>query len=456
MPQTDKPANKIENKSIDTLDRLISLAKIKGADHADALYAEGRSIGVSWRDGALEDLDGSEGADLGLRVMIGHKQATASTSDHSAHGLSMLVDRTLAMAHEVPEDPYCCLAPQDQLYTGPIKGLDLYDSYQPGAEDLRELARRADDAARAVKGITNTDGGSASSGHFTIALMTSDGFRGTYQSSSFSLSVSAHGEKDGAMERDYDFSSARHFADLKSPEDIGQTAANLTLKRLGAVKMKSGRMPVVFDPRVSNSLIDHFLSAINGNSIAMGTSFLADKLGKAIFNPSVTIIDDPTRIKGLKSRYFDGEGVQVRKSALAEKGVLNTWIVNAATARQLGVPVTGHASRGTGGTPGISTGNVYVAAGTDSPENLIADIADGLYVTELIGMGVNGVTGDYSRGAAGFKIRNGQIEESVSEITIAGNLMDMFENLTPANDLHFKYGINAPTLRVDGMMIAGN
>jgi PmbA protein len=289
-----------------------------------------------------------------------------------------------------------------------------------------------------------------------VALVTSGGFAGSYATTNISVSVSVIAGEGTGMERDYDFASTRHGGDLGDPEAVGRNAANLALKRLNARRVKSQSVPVVFDPRVSNSLLGHFAGAINGVSIARGTSFLKDRMGQLIFAPGIRIVDDPHIVRGIRSKPFDGEGVANRQMNLVEDGVLKTWILDSASARQLKLTSTGHAARGTGGPPSPSTSNLYLVPGTRSPAALISDIAQGFYVTELIGMGVNGVTGDYSRGASGFWIENGQIAYPVNEVTIAGNLNGMFASMTPANDLVFRYGTNAPTLRIEGMTIAGD
>ncbi|WP_286830583.1 MULTISPECIES: TldD/PmbA family protein [Kordiimonas] len=441
--------------TLNLLQDLVTNAMKAGADAADAVAVDARSKSVSWREGNLEDVDGSEGEDIGLRVMIGKKQAMVSTSDRRPAALKALVERTVTMAKAVPEDAYCGLAPEDRLHTGPMAELDLFDSTEVSAEQLTDLAREAEDATRAVEGVTNSSGAGASASSWAISLVTSHGFSGHYQGSSFSISSSAVAGEGTGMERDYEFTSARHFSDLESASWVGTEAGERAVKRLGAAKMASGQMPVVYDPRWSKSFLNHLSGAINGGSIARKSSFLQDKMGEQIFAPGITIIDDPLKMRGLSSRMFDGEGVSVHKCAIVEDGILQTWMLNSATARQLGLEVTGHASRGTSSAPGISHSNLYMAPGELSPSELIADIKDGVYITELIGMGVNGVTGDYSRGAAGFRIRNGELAEPVSEFTIAGNLKEMFRHLVPASDLSFRYGINAPTLRVEGMTVAG-
>jgi len=443
------------DQTLSILEDLVKSARTKGADAADAVAVDARSRGVSWREGRLEDVEGSEGEDIGLRILIGKQQAMVSTSDRRPDSLRQLVDRTFEMAKAVPEDEYCGLAPKDRLHSGPFAELDLYDNTEVSAEKLRELAAEAEDAARAVDGVTNSDGAGASASTWAISLVTSHGFSGHYRGSSFSTSVSAVAGNGTGMERDYEFSSKRHFEDLASPTEVGRAAGEKAVRRLNPAKIESGQYPVIFDPREAKSLVGHFSGAISGAGVARGTSFLKDLMDKPVFAEGVTITDDPFIVRGLSSKLFDGEGVAVQATNLVEGGTLKSWFLNSATARQLGLAVTGHASRGTSSAPGISSSNLYMAAGTQTPAELYADIKDGLYVTELIGMGVNGVTGDYSRGAAGFRIRNGELAEAVSEITIAGNLKDMFMALVPASNLEFKYGTNAPTVRVNGMMIAG-
>ncbi|NVJ99227.1 MAG: TldD/PmbA family protein [Alphaproteobacteria bacterium] len=443
------------DQTLNLLQDLVSNAMKAGADAADAVAVDARSKSVSWREGKLEDVDGSEAEDIGLRIMIGKQQAMVSTSDRRPNALKALVQRTMDMAKAVPEDQYCGLAPEERLHQGRFAELDLFDPTDVPAEKLTDLAREAEDATRAVEGVTNSSGASAGTSSWAISLVTSHGFSGHYKGSSFSISSSAVAGEGTGMERDYEFTSARHFADLDSAEKIGHEAGERAVKRLNPKKMGSGKMPVVYDPRFSKSLVNHLSGAVNGASVARRSSFLQDRMGEEIFAPGVTITDNPLMVRGLGSRLFDGEGVKVDKCHLVEDGVLKMWLLNAATARQLGLEVSGHASRGTSSAPGISTSNLYMEPGTMTPSELMADIEDGVYVTELIGMGVNGVTGDYSRGAAGFRIRGGEIAEPVSEITIAGNLKEMFRHLVPASDLSFRYGINAPTIRVDGMMVAG-
>lgn len=440
--------------TLDLLNDLVQSAMKGGADAADAVAVDARSRGVSWRNGKMEDVEGAESEDIGLRVMFGKKQAMVSTSDRRPQSLKTMVERTLAMAKAVPEDEFCGLAPEDRLAKAPFRDLELYDDTEVPAETLRDIAAEIEEAARAVKGVTNTDGAGVGASSWAISLITSHGFSGHYQGSSFSSSISAVAGTGTEMERDYDFSSKRHFGDLKSPVLVGQTAGELAVARLNPGKVENKMMPLIFDPRVSKSMVGHFSGAISGGSVARGTSFLKDEMEKAVFADSVTIVDDPFIKRGLSSKLFDGEGVAMRRTNLVEAGALKTWLLNSATARQLELEVTGHASRGTSSAPGISASNMYMESGEASVEELMGDIAEGIYITDLIGMGVNGVTGDYSRGASGFMIRNGKRAESVSEFTIAGNLKNMFRAIVPASDLEMTYGVNAPTIRIDGMTVA--
>jgi PmbA protein len=438
----------------ETLSTLIRAAKLAGADAADALLVENVSASVSYRLGNLEDVERAESHDLGLRVFVGQRVAFVSSTDFSRDALEQLPARAVAMAKLAPEDKFAGLAPRDRL-ASEFPKLDLEDPSEPSTEALVELARSVEGTAMAVGGVTNSEGGGASFSRTAIALATSEGFYGSYAGTNHGIGVAVLAGEGTDMERDYDQASARHRSDLLSAEAVGRSAGERTIRRLDPHKVKSQAVPVVYDPRVSNGLIGHLSGAISGASIARGVSFLKDMLGKEIFGPGITIVDDPHRIRGLRSKPFDGEGVANKRWALVDKGVLQTWLLDCASAKQLGLSTTGHAARGTGGPPSPSSTNLYMEAGVLPPDALLADIKQGFYVTELIGMGVNGVTGDYSRGAAGYWIENGKVTYPVSEITIAGNLKDMFRNLTPANNLEFRYGINAPTIRVEGMTIAG-
>jgi PmbA protein len=438
----------------DILSRLIQAARAAGADAADALVVESVSAGVSCRLGKVEDVERAESANLGLRVFIGARVAFVSSSDISPRGVAELPERAVAMARLAPEDKFAGLAPKERLAKS-IPELDIEDSHEPSADALVDSARAVEAAALAVKGITNSEGGSASFGRSAIALATSEGFFGRYAATSHSIGVSVLAGEGTGMERDDDFASARHLADLEGADTVGRRAGERAVARMNPRKVKSQAVSVIYDPRAGNGLLGHFAGAISGASIARGVSFLKDKMGEMVFSPNITILDEPHRLRGLRSKPFDGEGVRNQRWALVENGVLKTWLLDCASARQLGLETTGHAARGTGGPPSPSPTNLYMAPGTQSRDALIADISEGFYVTELMGMGVNGVTGDYSRGATGFWIENGAIAYPVSEVTIAGNLKDMFRNLVPADDLVFRHGVNTPTLRVEGMTVAG-
>ena len=439
---------------LDFLSSLVKKAEKGGADAADAVLFESMSLEVSYRLGKREDLERSESKDLGLRIFKGKKQAIVSSTDITASSLDELLERGLSMAAAMPDDPYCGLADTDHLSKN-HPDLDLNEDHDPAPEALYDLAAKAEEAALAVDGVSNSENAGAGWNRNRIALVTSSGFTGSYATSSHSIFASVIAGEGTAMERDYDFSSARHTADLDAPEKIGTKAGEQAVKRLKPRKVESQQVPVLFDPRVSRSILGHYSSAIGGTSVARGTSFLKDSLDTAVFKPDIVIVDDPHRPRGLASKPFDGEGVTNRKWLLVDQGVLTTWVLDSASARQLELQTTGHASRGTSGPPSPNTTNLYMQPGDQSPEELIGGINDGLYVTELIGFGVNGVTGDYSRGGAGFWIEKGELAYPVSELTIAGNLRDMFLETTPANDLIFRYGSNAPTLRIDGLMVAG-
>ena len=440
--------------AVDLLQDLIARARGAGADAADAVLFEGVSLSHARRLGKTEKLERSEGQDLGLRVFIGRQQAVVSSTDRSPEALAELVERAVAMARTVPEDPFCGIADPAEI-ARQWPHLDMLDPEEPSAEILIERARAAEEAALAVKGVTNSEGAEAGWGRSRIALAASNGFAGSYVGSSHGVSASVIGGSGTGMERDYDFASAIFADDLRDPAEVGKSAGERAIKRLGAKKMPTCRCPVVFDPRVARSFISHLLGAISGPAIARGTSFLKDRLGERIFPEAITIIDDPHRRRGLRSKPFDGEGIANHRRALVDKGVLTTWLLDLRSARQLGLRTTGHAARGTASPPGPAATNVWIEPGTASPKELIADIESGFYVTEMMGMGVNGVTGDYSRGAAGFWIEKGEIAFPVSEMTVAGNLKEIFARLQAADDLEFKAGSDSPTLRIDDLTVAG-
>ncbi|MFZ5783429.1 MAG: TldD/PmbA family protein [Pseudomonadota bacterium] len=434
---------------------LMGWARAAGADAADALYVNGESISVAQRMGKREKLESSEGRDLGLRVFVGQRQAVVSSTDFDPKALRTLAARAVDMARAVPEDPVCGIAPEELLATE-WPDLDLDDKRRPSARTLLAMAAEAEDAARSVKGVTNSEGAEAGWGRTFVMLAASNGFSGSYRRSGYSLSCSVLGGEGTAMERDYEWSSAVHLEDLMSPARIGRNAGKFVVRRLNPRKAKSARVPVVYDRRVSGGLIGHLAGAINGRAVARGTSFLKDRMGEKVFADGIRIIDHPLRKRGLGSRPFDAEGLPTRRRAVIDDGRLTTWLLDLAAARQLNLAPTGHASRGTSGPPSPTTSNFYLEKGKLSVDELIGDIRSGLYITDLIGFGVNGVTGDYSRGASGFWIENGELAWPVSGITVAGNLKDMFRRLTPASDLQFKGSTNAPTVRIEGMTVAGS
>jgi PmbA protein len=438
----------------DRAERLVKAALRAGADAADAVVVRSMSLSIEVRDGAVEESESAEGDDLGLRVLVGKRQAVVSTNDLASDASAALAERAVAMARVAPEDKYAGLA-DASLLAHDFPDLELIDPQLPTVARLEELARAAEAAGLAVKGVTKSGGASASAGIGGMVLVTSHGFRGAYLGSSHGISMTAIAGEGTGMERDYDYSSVRHAADLDQPDKIGRSAGMRAIERLNPRKVTTCKVPVVFDPRVAGSLVSHLASAVNGASVARKTSFLRDKMGQKLFPDGIRIIDDPLRKRGLRSHPFDGEGVAGKKLALIDDGVLRSWILDCATARELGLVTTGHANRGVSSGPSPGASNLHLEAGKASPDELIADIKDGFYVTDLIGMGVNMVTGDYSRGASGFWIENGKKSYAVSEVTIAGHLLDIFRTLTPANNLEFRYGTNAPTLRIEGLTVAG-
>lgn len=436
------------------MDMLLDRARAAGADAADGMVLGGHGHSVSVRMGEVEAIERSEDHDIGLRVFVGGRNASISTSRLDEDSITALAERAVAMARLAPEDPFAMLATPDQLATD-FPDLDMYDSTAPSADELKSRALAAEDAARAVNGITNSEGGSASHGSVDIMLATSHGFSGRYQRSSFGISAMVLSEKDGVMERDYDYTAAVYDEDLKNPADIGRRAGERTMERLGAIRPPTGAYPVIYDNRVSSSIAGHIASAINGAAIARGTSFLKDKMGQVIAGTSVTLIDDPHRARGMGSSPFDGEGLPRQKRIMVEDGILKGWFLDLASAKQLGLEPTGNAGRGIGSPASPGTSNWIMQPGTATRDELIADIEEGFLVTEMIGSSVSLITGDYSRGASGFWIKNGRISHPVTEATIAGNLNDMLMHITPADDLDLSKSTAAPSLRVDGMTVAG-
>lgn len=443
------------DKSLKRCEALIAAAKSAGADAAEAVHAVSTSAGIGIRLSELEETERSENEQLGLRVFVGQQTASINVTSASESDVGDLAARAVAMAKAAPEDPYAQLAKPDQFATAPYPELDLVDAEEPDPAVLRARAEEAEDAGRAFEGITNSDGAGAEFAHVAFTLATSEGFVGQQSGTRSSIGVSLVGGEGADMQRDYEHRTARHASDLPTPSSIGKEAAQRTLARLNPGTLKSGAMPVVFDPRVGSSLIGHLIGAMNGSSAARRSTFLLDKIEEQIFDSAITISENPHKVRGLSSRPFDSEGLPTNPRNLIEKGRPTGWLTNLAAAQQLEIQPTGHAARSGAGAPGITTSNVTLEPGDVSRAQLMADIADGVFVTELIGQGVNGVTGDYSRGAAGFRIENGEITSAVAEFTVAGNLIDMFTALTPANDLEDWRAMVVPTIRVDGMTVAG-
>ncbi len=434
---------------------LIARARRAGADAADAVFVQSAALSHARRLGKLEKLERAESSDLGLRVFIGKRQAILSSTDTSAKALDELVARAIATARVVPEDPFCGVADPAEIMKAAPPELDMEDAAEPAAELLVELAAAAEDAALAVKGVSNSEGAEAGWSRTRVALAASNGFSGGYAVTHHSLSVAVLAGSGAGMERDYDYCTAVHGGDMDDAAKLGRNAGERAVARLNPRKVRTAPVPVLFDKRIAGGLLGHLSGAINGAAIARGTSFLKDRLGAPVFRRGINIVDDPHRMRGQRSKPFDAKGIANARRALIEDGRLTTWLLDLRSARQLKLASTGHASRGTGGPPSPSPSNLYLEAGHATPAELMDDISEGFLVTELMGMGVNGVTGDYSRGATGFWIENGKTAYPVSEVTIAGNLKAMYLNLYPANDLEFRRGTDAPTVRIEGMTVAG-
>jgi len=436
---------------VDRVAQLVEAAKRAGADAADAVVMRSRSSSVSVRLGKVEGTESAESDDMSLRVFVGQRVASVSAAMNS--NAVELAERAVAMAKVSPEDPYQSLADPHRLATE-ILDLELVDPTEVAAERLTQDALAAEEAALAVEGVTNSSGASASAGAGGLVLATSHGFVGAYSATRFSRAVSVIAGTGTGMETDYDYSSRLHFADLEAPEKIGRTAGERAVRRLNSRRIKTGVYPVVYDPRMARGIAGSIAAAINGASVARKTSFLRDKMGQQIASTGITITDEPLRRRGPSSRPFDGEGVRGEKLVPVENGVLNSWMLSTSVARELGLETNGRGVRGASSVTASST-NFAIEPGDVSPEDLIASIQSGFYVTDLFGHGTNLITGDYSRGAAGFWIENGEIAYPVSEITIASNLKDMFMRMVPANDLDRNFGTAAPTLLIEGMTVAG-
>lgn len=437
--------------------KLVDLAIKAGADACDCVVASGQSISVGVRDGNIENSSRSETDNLSLRVFCGKK--IASVSSNAMNGLEQLAERAVAMAKVSPEDEFQGLADKELLFPKEemgalIEKLDLYDTNEPNVEWMEQSALEAEAAGLAVNGVSKSMGAGMGWGKNGFVLATSDGFSGSYERSGISVSASFVAGEGTGMERDYDYDSRVHMSDLKSAEAIGKSAGEKVVKRLNPQQVKSGAYPIIFDRRISASIANILASAVNGTSVVRKTSFLRDKMGEFITSSGINIIDDPHMTRQSGSKVFDGEGTRCDKLKIVENGQLKNWLLDTATARELGLSSNGRAGRGgTGTSP--STSNLYMEAGKQTFEEMIGSVEQGLYITETIGHGINMVTGDYSKGAAGFWIENGNISYPVAEITIAGNLADMFLNMHPADDLEFKYSTNAPTLLIEGMAVGG-
>jgi PmbA protein len=434
---------------------VVRAAMKAGADAAEAVWAERQSLAIGVRLGALEEVEREEARDLGLRVFIGKRQASVSGSDVSAEARGKLIERAVAMARLAPEDPYAGLAPEDRLAKGPFDDLDLHDPYEPSAETLEDEAMAAEDRARATPGVTNSEGGSAGWSSSTWRLITSGGFSGLHGATSFSRGVSVIAEDGEGMERDWEGRSARWREDLPSAESIGEEAGRRAAARLGARKIESTTAPVIFERRLAASILSPLIGAVSGPSVARGVSFLKDKLGETLFPKTVEVYDEPHRPRGLGSSPFDDEGVANHRTSIIRDGVLTTWLLNCSSARQLGLETTGHASRGLAGPPGVSPSNLTLAPGDLDQEGLMRDAGKGLLVTSMFGPSLNANTGDWSIGVSGFWFEGGEKAYPVSEITVAGNLVDVYARLIPGSDLEFRGASNAPSVMIPDLAIAG-
>lgn len=448
----DTPVNPDALKA--PLETLLSLAKQAGASSADAVATHGRSLSISVRGGEIEDVDSSEGKDVGLRVMVGQRQACVSSSDLSSGSLERLAERAVAMAKLAPEDPYCGLAPSDRL-TVDAQDLGLFDPAIRTPAQLQGKAQELEDAALAVKGVSQANGASAGATSSAIFFTTSDGFAKGWRSTRHSMSVVAIAEGKDGMERDYDYTGERWLSDTRDAADIGRIAGERAVARLGGTQLESGKLPVMFDRRVSASLVSALTGAISGPSVSRGVSFLMDKVGEGVFASDVNITDNPLMHRGHGSRPWDGEGVTVKERAIIENGVLTGWLLNCATAKQLGLETTGHAHRSIGAPPGVASTNLIMQNGPLSPEALRVDMGEGLLVTDMFGPSLNANTGDYSVGVSGFRIEKGVITTPVTEVTVAGNLIDIYKNIRPANDLRIEGATAAPSLLLGELAIAG-
>lgn len=436
---------------------MLSAARKAGADTADAIAVNGNSVAVDIRAGALEKAERAEGTDLGLRVLLGRRQATVSASDSRPETLTAMAERAVAMAREAPEDPYAGLADPDQLAKGwDLAALDLVDpAPEPHPEALQRDALAAEAAALAVEGVTQVQSAGAAFGSHAVHIAATNGFSGGYSRTSRSLSCVAIAGTGTGMERDYDGDSRTYQSDLRGPQEIGTTAGQRAAERIGARKPATGSFPVLFDERIAASLIGHLLAAANGASVARGSSWLKDDLGQQVLPAHLSLIEDPHRPRIAGSRPFDAEGLPTRRRAIVDNGVLTGWTLDLSSARKLGMDPTGNAARGVSSAPSPGNWNLALTQGEASRDDLLRDMGTGLLVTSMIGSTINPNTGDYSRGASGFWVENGEITYPVNECTIAGNLRDMLRRVVPANDARTYLSRVVPSLLVEGMTLAG-
>jgi len=444
---------------LEQAEAVLKKAARRGASAADLFFSEGTSFSAQVRLREVEKTSSAKSKGLGLRIFFGKRAAVVSTSDLDDPALDQLVEDACALARCVEEDPFSGL-PDAAAYATDFPALDLVDPEIGGLsiEEKIDLARQAEQAAfDSDSRITNSEGADFGHTENRILYATSAGFAQTYSTSALSLSVSPIAASDGQMQRDYWYTMSRKYRGLQTPLSVGRTSAQRALRRLGARKVATQQVPVVFDPETAASLLEHLASALSGYAIYKKASFLADRLGAQIAAPSITLYDDPTLPSGLGSRPFDGEGLPARKKSVIENGVLKSYLLDTYSGRKLGLPSTGNAVRGTAGPPSVGVSNFYLSAGAYTPDEIIASVRTGLYVTELIGFGVNTVTGDYSRGACGLWIDNGALTYPVEEITLAGNLREMFQQIEMVgNDLDLTRAIAAPTLKINGLTLAGN
>lgn len=441
--------------SPDILSDLVAAALKAGADAAEAVSAHRASLSVGVRNAELEEVEREEARDLGLRVFIGRRQATVSASDLSDATRQRLVERAVAMARLAPEDPYAALAPEDRLARAPHLDLDLHDPTERSAEALEAAAAEAEAAALSVEGVARSEGGHASWSASEWRLVTSHGFDGHHRGTAFSVGVGVIAEKDGAMERGGESRATRHLSDLPDAREIGLKAGERAVARVGPRKIASTTAPVIFENRIATQVISPLLGAISGPAIARGSSFLKDRLGQLVLPAGTDLIDDPFRPRGLGSTPFDDEGVAVERREIIQDGILTTWLLNTASAAQLGLQTTGHASRGLAGPSGVSTHNLHLAPGTVDKAGLMAQAGSGLLITSMFGPSLNGNTGDWSAGVSGFWFEDGQLAYPVSEVTVAGNLIELYARMVRGSDLEFRGAFNAPSLLFDAVAIAG-